>query len=246
MSRGPLFLGGLGHSLARLSRARATARTEGFDVKEVLYPGFEGRPPAVSLDAFFEAVEMQVDIYRLSHKHPRLYATGFGALVLLGLRARGRVKDLPAIIQGSVPWQWALNGTRGGAEAGERARVSLTEPATQEAFVQAHIHSPMDAAERLAFFNGFVTCTAFPDLYRWFNAGWLANLEGALASRPPAIDGIQVWLCGEDELIDEEEHRAAERALGASWPLDRAESWGHFPYLDAPGPWIAAIRASGV
>ena len=82
MSRGPLVLGDLGHSLFRLSRARATSRAVGFDVKEVLYPGFEGRPEAESFDAFMESVEMQVDVYRLSHSRPLVYATGFGALVL--------------------------------------------------------------------------------------------------------------------------------------------------------------------
>ncbi|MEM8709991.1 MAG: hypothetical protein AAGG01_03495 [Planctomycetota bacterium] len=246
MSRGPLVLGGLGHSLFRLSRARATSRGVGFDIKEVLYPGFEGRPPAASLDNFFEQVELQVDVYRLSHKKPLVYATGFGALVLLGLRARGRVRDLPSVIQGAVPWHWALRETGGDPARGEAARVSLTEPAQQEAFVVEHLHSPFDAEERKAVFGGFVTCTAMPDLYGWFDAGWLAWLEGTLAARPTAIDDISVWLGGEDTLIDEDEHDAAVRALGANWPLERAQSWGHFPYLDAPGPWVAALRAMGV
>ena len=48
MSRGPLVLGDMRHSLSRLNRARATCRGLGFDLKEVLYPGFEGRPLAPS------------------------------------------------------------------------------------------------------------------------------------------------------------------------------------------------------
>ena len=57
---------------------------------------------------------------------------------------------------------------------------------------------------------------------------------------------IRDRLGGEDQVVSEEEHDAAERALGAEWPLERAETWGHYPYLDSPGPWVAAIRAMGV
>ncbi len=244
MSRGPLVLGDMGHALCRLSRARATCRPLGFDIKEVLYPGFEGRPRASSLDGFFEAVELQVDIYRMSHSRPLVYATGFGALVLLGLRARGNVKDLPAVIQGAIPWIWARGHTQGGAAAGEAARLSLSDPSGREAFVNRHLRSPMDQAEREAFFAGYASCKAFPDVYEWFDSGWLASLEGTLAGRPPAIDDIRVWACGEDEYVDEAEQDAAERALGAEWPSERIESWGHFPYLDAPGPWTSALGAS--
>lgn len=243
MSRGPLVLGDMGHALCRLSRARATCRPLGFDIKEVHYPGFEGRPRAVSLDAFFEAVEMQVDIYRLSHARPLIYATGLGSLVLLGLRARGKVQDLPAVIQGAVPWLWARERTQGSAAVGEEARLSLSEPEARERFIQEHIHSPMDRSEREAFFAGYATCTAFPDVYEWFESGWLASLEGTLAGRPPAINDIQVWLCGEDGHTDEAEHDATMRALGAAWPTERVETWGHFPYLDAPGPWTSALEA---
>ena len=164
--------------------------------------------------------------------------------MLLGLRARGKVKDLPAVIQGAVPWLWARDQTKGGAAAGEEARLSLTDPARREAFVEQHLHSPMDSSERDAFFAGYATCTAFPDVYRWFNQGWLAALEGTLAGRPPAIDDIQLWACGADEYTDEAEQDATDRALGARWPSERAESWGHFPYLDAPGTWTSALGAS--
>ncbi|MGB0330634.1 MAG: hypothetical protein ACPGPE_02310 [Planctomycetota bacterium] len=246
MSRGPLVLGDMGHSLCRLNRARATCRGLGFDLKEVLYPGFEGRPLAPSFDAFMEQVELQVDVYRLSHSKPLLYATGFGSLVLLALRARAKVPDLPSIIQGAVPWETVRARGAGDASSGVQDQSRLADPEEQERFMQKHFFSPLDADERRAFFSGIATCSAYPHLYEWVDAGWLASLEGTLAGRPPAIDAIRVWLCGQDELTDEEEHDAALRALGAEWPTDRAEHWGHFPYIDDPGPWIGAIQAAGV
>ncbi|MEM6675163.1 MAG: hypothetical protein AAF726_20095 [Planctomycetota bacterium] len=245
MSRGPLVLGDYGHSLFRLSRARATCRGLGFDVKEVLYPGFEGRPMTPSFDAFMEQVEMQVDVYRLSHKKPLVYATGFGALVLLALRARGNAPDLPTIVQGAIPWTTVRSRASGDPEAGAAQQTRFQDPAEQESFVVDHIHSPLDADERRSFFAGFATCTALPSLTEWLDAGWIADLEGTLAARPPAIDGIRVWLCGEDSITDPEEHDAAVRALGADWSTELAESWGHFPYLDAPGPWIGALQTVG-
>ncbi len=228
------------------STVRAAPREERFDVKEVLYLGFEGRPPATSYDAFLENVEMQVDIYRMSHNRPLVYATGFGALILLALRARGNVRDLPAVIQGPIPWSWAKDRADGAHAEGEAARLSFADPAFQESFIVDHIHSPFDAAERKAFFGGFTTCTAFPQVYGWLNKGWAAALEGLLAARPAAIDDIRVWECGEDTLADAEDHDAAVRALGAQWSTERAERWGHFPYLDSPGPWIGALQAMGV
>ncbi|MEM9379176.1 MAG: hypothetical protein AAGB93_04430 [Planctomycetota bacterium] len=246
MSRGPLVLGDMGHSLFRLSRARATSRSVGFDVKEVHYPGFEGRPVAASFDDFMAQVEMQVDVYRLSHAKPLVYATGFGSLVLLALRARALVPDLPSVIQGAVPWVSVRERGAGDAASGAAERERLADPGAQERFVVDHFHSPLDADERRSFFSGFATCDAYPTLHEWMDAGWLAALEGTLAARPPAIDDIRVWLCGLDELVEDEEHDAAVRALGAEWPTEVAEHWGHYPYLDAPGPWIGALQTVGV
>ncbi|MEL6431364.1 MAG: hypothetical protein AAFZ87_00845 [Planctomycetota bacterium] len=246
MSRGPLVLGDTGHALFRLSRARATSRSVGFDVKEVLYPGFEGRPCAESFDAFFESVEDQVEVYRLSHKRPVVVATGLGALVLLELRARGAVKDLPSIVLGAVPWRSAAERRPGSRASGEEERARFADPAFQGEFVQTHLHSPYDASELGAFFAGYATCDAIGQLHEWFDSGWTESVQGRLAIRPEGIDGIRVWACGADEVIDEDEHDAAVRALGARWPTERIEHWGHYPYLDAPGPWIGALGYAGV
>lgn len=246
MSRGPLFLGDMGHALCRLGRARATARTVGFDVKEVLYPGFEGRPPATDRDAFLENVEAQLDVYRMSHPRPLVVTSGFGSLVMLELRARARVRALPTVILGAVPWETVAARGEGSIATGEAERARHADPAFQAAFVRDHLHSPYDADELRAFFAGFATCDAWGQVHTWFDAGWQESLEARLAVRPSAIDDVRVWLCGEDEVIAPEEHDAAVRALGAAWPTETAERWGHFPYLDAPGPWVGALQAAGV
>ena len=246
MSRGPLLLGDVGHSLFRLSRARATSRAVGFDVKEVLFPGFEGRPCAVDRHDFFHRVEQQLDVYRLSHKRALVVATGFGALVLLGLRARGVVPDLPSIILGAIPWASAEARTPGTRASGEAERARFADPGFRAEFVRAHLHSPYDEQELRAFFAGYATCDAWGQLHEWFDRDWTEEIQSQLAVRPKAIEGITVWALGADELLDQQEHDRAIRALGASWPTERAEGWGHFPYLDAPGPWIGALESAGV
>ena len=80
--------------------------------------------------------------------------------------------------------------------------------------MQEHFFSPLDADERRSFFSGIATCSAYPHLYEWVDAGWLASLEGTLAGRPPAIDDIRVWLCGQDELTDEERARVVRAERG--------------------------------
>lgn len=251
LSRGPLVLGDVGHALFRLSRARATSRSVGFDIKEVLYPGFEGRPNAATFEAFVENVEVQVDVYRLSHKNPLVYATGFGALILLALRARGHAPELPSVIQGAIPWTTVAARPRADPDEGERARVRYKDLLEREPYVHAHIHSPLDARERDAFFAGFATCTALPQIHEWLHRDWLAWLTQSLSARsatggPGATRDIRIWLCGADQVIGEEEHDAAVAALGTDWPTERIEHWGHFPYLDAPGPWVGAIQGLGV
>lgn len=241
MSRGPLFLGGLGHALCRLAPARVAARSFAFDVKEALYPGFEGRPPAQDLEQFLDAVEQQVDIYRLSHKARLVVATGFGSLVALALRARGRFTEVPFLFQGAVPWRTA-RAAAGRAEVGEALRASLRRPEVQARHVARHFQSPLAPDAARAFFSGFATCEALPQLFGWVTPGWLADLEGRLAARPRALEGVTVWLGGADTLVPTSELDAAERAVGARWPRRVFEDWGHFPYLDDPLGWVEAVH----
>ncbi len=241
MSRGPLFLGGLGHALCRLAPARTAARAFGFDVKEVLYPGFEGRPPSASFEDFLDNIESQVDVYRLSHARRLLVATDFGCLVALALRARGRFPDLPFVFLGAVPWR-QVQTIGGQRAAGDRLRQLLRDGSVQARYVERHFQRPLPADAARAFFSGFGACEIQSELYDWLSPGWLADLEGRLAARPGALEGIAVWLGEEDRLVDVAELDATERALGVRWPRAAFEGWGHFPYLDDPLGWIEAVH----
>jgi len=243
VSRGPLFLGGLGHALCRLAPARTAARSFGFDVKEVLYPGFEGRAPSASIDEFLDSVEQQVDIYRLSHKRRLVYATGFGTLIALALRARGRFVDLPCVFQGAVPWR-TVRSVAGRPEVGAGLRANLKRPSYQARYVARHFQRTLEAGEARAFFSGFATCEINEALFGWLTPGWLADLEGRLAARTGALQGIVVWLGGRDTLVQPSELEATEAALGVRWPRVVVEDWGHFPYLDDPLGWIEAVHRS--
>lgn len=240
MSRGPLVLGGLGHALCRLTPARAAARSWRFDVKEVLYPGFEGRAPSPDLETFLDEVEHQVDIYRLSHKHRLVYATGFGTLVALALRARGRFAEVPFLFQGSVPWL-TVKRIGGAPELGAAIRASLRRPDVQERYVARHFLRALSDDESRSFFSGWATCDIHEQLFEWVTPGWLADLEGRLAARPRMLEGIVVWTGAQDGLVQERELEATQRALGVEWPRVDVDGWGHFPYLDDPVGWVEAI-----
>lgn len=241
MSRGPMFLGGLGHALCRLAPARTAARSFGFDVKEVLYPGFEGRPSSASIDEFLDAVELQVEIYRLSHKRRVIYATGFGSLVALALRARGRFLDVPLLIQGAVPWQ-TVRAVGGQPEVGAGLRANLRRPDYQARYVARHFQRPLDPGESRAFFSGFATCDIHEALFEWLTPGWLADLEGRITARREALEGITVWLGERATLVQPSELDVTEAALGVRWPRVVVDDWGHFPYLDDPLGWVEAVH----
>ncbi|HZM52757.1 MAG TPA: hypothetical protein VFE68_19795, partial [Vicinamibacteria bacterium] len=102
-----LFFGGNGHGAARLAPARAALERMGaaapFELVEIAYPGFEGRPRASSREEFLDAcahasgpVVARGDIL--------VYATGIGALLAVTLRAQRRLGPHPLVLQGPVLW----------------------------------------------------------------------------------------------------------------------------------------------
>ena len=87
MERRLIYLGGNGHCAARLAPARAalTALGEPFELIDVPYPGFEGRPRAADFEAFLAGVSGGI----AGAGGAILYGTGIGGLLALCLRARG-------------------------------------------------------------------------------------------------------------------------------------------------------------
>jgi pimeloyl-ACP methyl ester carboxylesterase len=99
----------------------------------------------------------------------------------------------------------------------------------------------MDPLLVRAFHGGYAACAALPDLFQWLSPALLRRLEASLAARRDAIEGIGVWWGGRDRVVTPEELRLTERALGVSWPLRLFEAWGHYPMLEDPRGWVAAL-----
>src|SRR2546423_8130064 len=94
-----VFIGGNGHSTARLAPARAAlARlaAEGcvqpFELIEPACPGFEGRPRAPDFEAFLDAISPSLAPGVV------VYGTGIGGLIALCLPAPGAGIDSALIL----------------------------------------------------------------------------------------------------------------------------------------------------
>lgn len=240
-----MFLGGNGHCAGRLDRARAALAERGspFDILDLAYPGFEGRPPAPGLEPFLDRVDEGVAA-AAEGSRPRIYATGIGGLVALCLRARGSHADLPVILQAPVLW---------GLEARLMPRLLRRLPARpllrvvfgsrtfQRGFARRHFIRPPDESALASFFDGYARCAALADLFAWMGPGLLRGLEASLRGRADRLSGIVVWWGGRDRVVTLEELRRTERALDTTWPVRVFPDWGHYPMIDAPEEWIAAL-----
>jgi len=244
-SRNIFFLGGNGHCAARIAAARRslTAQTAGALVLcDFPYPGFEGRPRAASLDDFLEAVAGPIEA---AGETAAVYCTGIGGLFLLCLRARGRLLGVPAVMQGAV--LWGLE-TRAFPKA-MRALPLLPGAARslfryywfQERFLAKHFREPLSAEMRALFFDGYARCAAFEDQFRWLTPGLLRELESAFRADPAKLDGIHAWWGDGDTVVGLDELRVTEARLGHTFSLRTLPGWGHYPYLDDPEGWAAAL-----
>jgi hypothetical protein len=235
-----LFLGGNGHASGRLQPARDALAAAGgtFDLAEVELPGFDGRTRAPTLDALLDALQRQLD-------GELLYATGIGALLALGVRARAGTP--PLLLQAPVLWglerRWMPRVMR--LPPARAAAVRLFRlSAFQRRFWRRHLALPWDHAARAPFFDGYARCSAFADLFRWIGPRWLRELRASLLARPAALRDVAVWWGGRDTVVHPSELGAAEDALGARWPLRVFPEWGHYPMLEDPAGWVRAVAGA--
>jgi pimeloyl-ACP methyl ester carboxylesterase len=236
-----VFFGGNGHCAARLSAAREALAGHPLLLEEAAYPGFEGRPRAASWEAFLDATTASLG------RPDLVYATGIGGLVVLALRGRGALGGVPVVLQAPVLWGLAQRRFPRLMRVGLVRRLAPSVFAwgpTQRLLAGRLFCSRTSPALRRAFFDGYRRCAAFGDLFAWLTPELLKTLEAQLAAHPRALDEIEVWWGGRDAVVGVEELRLTESALGCTWPLRIVPEWGHYPMIDAPEEWAAAVAAT--
>lgn len=243
--RAVLFFGGNGHCAARLAPARAQAAKEGtFELADVEYPGFEGRPRPRDLAAFLDGVAASVQGRGRAAPATRAYATGIGALVALELRARGAL-DVPLVLQGPVLWGLESRWMPRLARAGLAPLLghALRTPAFLRAAWRRHFLQPMPADRWRELVDGYRRCAITNDLFRWLDPAFLHALRARLMAQPALMERIEVWIGDGDRVVGLAEVRATERALGVTWPCRTFPGWGHYPMIDDPEGWVQALAA---
>lgn len=252
-----VFLGGNGHTGARLEPARrvlAGLAGPGGDppltLHDVPYPGFEGRARAESLEAFLDAVAAAVRAETAARGpdggagRTLVYATGIGGLFALRLRARGELAGVPLLLQ--APVLWGLERRlmprvlrMGMAQAA--LRRAFASPLFQARFARKHFRRQPDSEMRARFFDGYTRCAALPDFFAWLTPALLRRLEADIAARPEALHDVSVWWGERDTVVPTRELAWTEAALGVSWPVRRFMAWGHYPMIDDPPGWVRAL-----
>jgi hypothetical protein len=235
------FLGGNGHCAARLAAARRCLPPE-IDLLDTPYPGFEGRPRARDFEEFLDAVGARL---REAAPH-RIYTMGIGGLLALCLRARGELSGIPLLFQAPILWglerRLMPKVMRLGLARFALTRLFAAAP-FQRRFVSKYFTQPPSPETVRAFFDGYARCAAAPDLFAWLTPTLLRSLERDLAARPEALDGIEVWWGGRDQVVTLQELAWTREALalGERWPVRVFPQWGHYPMIDDPAGWAEEL-----
>jgi hypothetical protein len=244
-----LFFGGNGHCAARLAAVRTVLDHMGpaalFELLELPYPGFEGRPSAAGREAFLaDCSRAASDV--IAREDVLVYATGIGALFAVTLRARRRLGAHPLVLQGPVLWGLERRWLPRIARAGLAPLIPrlFAWPSFQRDFVRRHLVTTPDDAARSGFFDGYAHCAAAADLFRWCGPSWLREVERTVAHDPGVLDGVEIWWGARDRVVGPSELRGTERALGVRWPERTFTAWGHYPMIDEPEGWVRAVAAT--
>jgi pimeloyl-ACP methyl ester carboxylesterase len=244
-----VFFGGNGHCAARLSAARVVLASDGIELTDIRYPGFEGRPRAADLQSFLLSISDELAPVDTGAPGRLVYATGIGALIALCLRARGFLLDVPLLMQAPVLWglehRFMPRLMRLPMAQAAVGRVFSTR-LFQRRFIRKHFVKAPSPEMEAAFFDGYAACAALPDLFAWFTPTLLRQMESQLAARPAALEQITVWWGGRDRIVTPRELRWTEEALRTKWPLSVFPGWGHYPMIDAPAEWVAALRGDRI
>ena len=188
-----LHLGGNGHASTRLAGARRASpgNARAWSWLNVPYPGFERRPRAGSLEAFLESLSRSCR--DLPGPPACGYASGIGALLALGLRARGDLVGVPLIFQGPVLWglehRWFPRAIAPVPAGPGLLRLAFRSPRFQARFARKQFERPHEPDTLGPFFEGYELCTAFGDFFDWLTPGWLRTLERSFLERPEAVGG---------------------------------------------------------
>ena len=247
-----LFFGGNGHARTRLDAARAAVERLAaagdiarFDILEVPYPGFEGRPRAADAGTFLQALA-GFTTAACAREDLVVHATGIGALFAVTLRAQQALGRAPMVLQGPVLWglehRWMPRLARLGL-APVIPRL-FQRAAFQRHFLRKHFAMPPPADVAAAFFHGYERCTATADLFRWCDPAWLRRVEAAVHEHRVDLGRVQVWWGGRDRVVGPGELRWTETALGVRWHERTFPEWGHYPMIEDPEGWARAVAAT--
>jgi len=247
MMRRVIYLGGNGHSKMRLAAARASLASlpeaARFDLLDVPYPGFQGRPRCADLEGFLDRISESLRQASADCGSCIVYATGIGGLLALCLRARGNA-PVKLILQGAVLWglekrwmPWLMRSSL----VRSCFQMLFRSEWFRRRFAHKQFERPLSDEERNAFFQGYAECTAATDLFKWIRPGLLRRLEGEFETHPEALRDIEAWWGEKDRVVDITELQATEKKLGVNFPLRRFPDWGHYPMIDSPDAWTRTL-----